>query len=117
MKNYLSFRPENLRYTPENRTFVAKRVEIMLKKGICGVLAALVAAAFWSCGRRPAYVSVDGVMLGTTLHVAADVRGVSPQELYAAVITEADILASKIISPASRLGILVNKATGVKENF
>lgn len=58
----------------------------MLKKGICGVLAALVAAAFWSCGRRPAYVSVDGVMLGTTLHVAADVRGVSPQELYAAVM-------------------------------
>lgn len=58
----------------------------MLKKGICGALAVLVAAAFWGCGRRPAYVSVDGVMLGTTLHVVADVRDVSPQELYAAVM-------------------------------
>ena len=58
----------------------------MLKKGICGALAVLVATAFWGCGRRPAYVSVDGVMLGTTLHVVADVRDVSPQELYAAVM-------------------------------
>ena len=58
----------------------------MLKKGICGALAALVTVAFWGCGGRPAYVSVDGVMLGTTLHVVADVRGVSPQELYAAVM-------------------------------
>ena len=58
----------------------------MLKKGICGALAALAAAAFWGCGRHPAYVSVDGVMLGTTLHVVADVKGVSSQELYAAVM-------------------------------
>ena len=58
----------------------------MLKKGICGALAVLVATAFWGCGRRPAYVSVDGVMLGTTLHVVADVRDVSPQEFYAAVM-------------------------------
>ena len=58
----------------------------MLKKGICGALTVLVATAFWGCGRRPAYVSVDGVMLGTTLHVVADVRDVSPQELYAAVM-------------------------------
>ena len=58
----------------------------MLKKGICGALVVLVATAFWGCGRRPAYVSVDGVMLGTTLHVVADVRDVSPQELYAAVM-------------------------------
>ena len=58
----------------------------MLKKGICGALAALVTVAFWGCGGRPAYVSVNGVMLGTTLHVVADVRGVSPQELYAAVM-------------------------------
>ena len=58
----------------------------MLKKGICGALAALVTVAFWGCGGCPAYVSVDGVMLGTTLHVVADVRGVSPQELYAAAM-------------------------------
>ena len=58
----------------------------MLKKGICGALVVLVATAFWGCGRRPAYVSVDGGMLGTTLHVVADVRDVSPQELYAAVM-------------------------------
>ena len=58
----------------------------MLKKGICGALAAIVTVAFWGCGGCPAYVSVDGVMLGTTLHVVADVRGVSPQELYAAAM-------------------------------
>ena len=85
----------------------------MLKKGICGVLAALVAAAFWSCGRRPAYVSVDGVMLGTTLHVAADVRGVSPQELYA-VVMELDREAKasmSIYDPASLLSRLNRNET------
>jgi len=85
----------------------------MLKKGICGVLAALVAAAFWSCGRRPAYVSVDGVMLGTTLHVAADVRGVSPQELYAAVMElDREAKASmSIYDPASLLSRLNRNET------
>ena len=58
----------------------------MLKKGICGVLTALAAAGFCGCERRPAYTTVEGVMLGTTLRVVADVRGVSTQELYAAVM-------------------------------
>ena len=58
----------------------------MLKKGICGVLTALAAAGFCGCERRPAYTTVEGVMLGTTLRVVADVRGVSSQELYAAVM-------------------------------
>jgi hypothetical protein len=51
------------------------------------------------------------------IYIAYDYNRTTDKELYAAVITEADILASKIISPASRLGILVNKATGAKENF
>ena len=58
----------------------------MLKKGICGVLTALAAAGFCGCERRPAYTTVEGVMLGTTLRVVADVRGVSAQELYAVVM-------------------------------
>lgn len=58
----------------------------MLKKGICGVLTALTAAGFCGCERRPAYTTVEGVMLGTTLRVVADVRSVSSQELYAAVM-------------------------------
>ena len=66
-----------------------------------------------SCGRRPAYVSVDGVMLGTTLHVAADVRGVSPQELYAAVMElDREAKASmSIYDPASLLSRLNRNET------
>lgn len=58
----------------------------MAKKTIRGVFAALCAAALWGCGGRTAYTTVDGTMLGTTLHVVADVQGVSAQELYAAVM-------------------------------
>lgn len=58
----------------------------MVKKGVCAGLIALAAAAFWGCGKGPVYTSVEGVMLGTTLHVTADVEGVSAKELYAAVM-------------------------------
>lgn len=44
------------------------------------------AVAGWSCRGRGAYTTVDGVMLGTTLHVVADVKRVSAQELYGAVM-------------------------------
>ena len=59
----------------------------MLKKNLCGLFAALFAAGFAGCGGGPrTYTVVDGTMLGTTLHVVADVEGVSSQELYAAVM-------------------------------
>ena len=58
----------------------------MGKKGVSGVVAALAVAVLWGCGTRPAYTVADGVMLGTTLHVVADVKGTSSQELYAAIM-------------------------------
>ena len=51
-----------------------------------GTFAALVAAVLCGCGSEPDFVTVDGTMLGTTLHVVADVKGVSRQRLYAAVM-------------------------------
>lgn len=56
----------------------------MKKKWFGGLCAVLV---LWAagCARQPAYTSVDGVMLGTTLRLLADVQGVSSGELYAAV--------------------------------
>ena len=58
----------------------------MGKTGVRGTFAALVAAALCGCGSGPDFVTVDGTMLGTTLHVVADVKGVSQQRLYAAVM-------------------------------
>ncbi len=57
----------------------------MAKKLIRKVWIAVSAAALWGCGGRLSRQR-DGVMLGTTLHITADVQGVSPQELYAAVM-------------------------------
>lgn len=37
------------------------------------------------CAPKVEYVAVDGVMLGTTLHISADIRQATAQELYAAV--------------------------------
>lgn len=48
--------------------------------------AVLSAAGAGGCADRTAYTAVDGTMLGTTLHVVADVRGISAQELYAAAM-------------------------------
>ncbi len=58
----------------------------MLKKYLWGALAGLFAAGCAGAGKGDAYTVVDGTMLGTTLHVVADVRGTSAQELYAAVM-------------------------------
>lgn len=51
-----------------------------------GAFAVFVAAVLCGCGSRPEFTTVDGMMLGTTLHVVADVKGISSQELYAAVM-------------------------------
>ena len=61
-------------------------MKIMGNKRVRGVWAVVAAVVLASCAGRPDYTTVDGVMLGTTLHVVADVRDVSAQELYAAVM-------------------------------
>ena len=58
----------------------------MLKKYLWGVFAALFAAGCAGSGTEDDYTVVDGTMLGTTLHIVADVRQTSAQELYAAVM-------------------------------
>lgn len=58
----------------------------MRKKLMRALPALLCTVALWGCGGKAAYTTVDGTMLGTTLHVVADVQGVSSQELYAAVM-------------------------------
>lgn len=50
------------------------------------LLGALSLALACGCSGRADYTSVDGVMLGTNLRIVADVRGTSPQELYAAAM-------------------------------
>ena len=55
-------------------------------KGVFGSLILLVAGLFAGCESGRHYTTVDGVMLGTTLHVVADVRNTTSQELYRAVM-------------------------------
>lgn len=78
-----------------------------------GTFAALVAAVLCGCGSEPDFVTVDGTMLGTTLHVVADVQGTSPQELYAAVMAlDREAKASmSIFDPASLLSRLNRNQT------
>ena len=46
----------------------------MTEKLIRKVWIAVSAAALWGCGGASSYTAVDGVMLGTTLHITADVQ-------------------------------------------
>lgn len=46
------------------------------------LFATLCALIFWSCGTKEEYLTVDGAMLGTVLHVSADAKGVGAGELY-----------------------------------
>ena len=58
----------------------------MGNKRVRGAWAVVAAVVLASCTGRTDYTTVDGVMLGTTLHIVADVRDASAQELYAAVM-------------------------------
>ena len=88
-------------------------MNIMVKKPIHALFAVVCAAAFWGCGGKSGYTTVDGVMLGTTLHVVADVQGTTSQELYAAIM-ELDRQAKasmSIYDPASLLSRLNRNET------
>lgn len=58
----------------------------MRGKGLLAVCAVLAAAAFCGCAGRSSYTTVDGVMLGTTMHIVADIKGADAQALYAAAM-------------------------------
>ena len=58
----------------------------MWGKTVCAELSPHLSPRCCALRARPDFVTVDGTMLGTTLHVVADVKGVSRQRLYAAVM-------------------------------
>lgn len=58
----------------------------MVEKVVRRCIAALMAAAAMGCAKGPQYMTVEGAMLGTTLRIVADVKGVTQQELYAAAM-------------------------------
>lgn len=61
-------------------------VKAMFKSLLRIALAAAVTAICWGCGNRRSFVAVDGAMLGTTMHIVADVEGITPQALFAAAM-------------------------------
>ncbi len=86
-------------------------VNFMLKRLIA---AALCVASLAGCGGPdPKYVTVDGVMLGTTLRITADVRDIAPQQLYeAAMALDREAKASmSIFDPTSLLSRLNRNET------
>lgn len=86
-------------------------VNFMLKRLIA---AALCVASLAGCGGPdPKYVTVDGVMLGTTLRITADVRDIAPQQLYEAAMTlDREAKASmSIFDPTSLLSRLNRNET------
>lgn len=60
-----------------------KSMNFMLKG--C-MIVAVAAAVLGACSPDRGYTTVEGVMLGTSLRVVADVEGIGAQELYAAVM-------------------------------
>lgn len=71
------------------------------------VLAAVVVGA---CGEQPVYTTVDGTMLGTTLHVVADVQGVTARELRGRIMElDAEAKASMSIFDATSLLSRLNR--------
>ena len=62
------------------------------------------------CVDRPAYTTVDGTMLGTTLHVVADVRDVSMRELRGRIMDlDAEAKASMSIFDSTSLLSRINR--------
>lgn len=83
----------------------------MIQKKVAGeIIFALVFALMTGCSRPAAYTSVDGVMLGTTLHISGDVEKVSAQQLYAAAMQlDSEAKASMSIFDSTSLLSRVNR--------
>lgn len=70
----------------------------------------LTAVVVGACREQPAYTTVDGTMLGTTLHVVADVRGVTARELRDRIMElDAEAKASMSIFDATSLLSRLNR--------
>ena len=98
----------------KNRIFVPKQVKTMeMKRLLRGLAAGLFGVLAAGCAGRGEYVTVDGAMLGTTMHVVADVKGTSAQQLYAAAMElDRDAKASmSIFDPTSLLSRLNRNET------
>lgn len=58
---------------------------MMIKTARCILAVTLLVTAFSGCtGKKAEYITAEGVMLGTTMRIVADVRGVDAAQLYAA---------------------------------
>ncbi len=85
-------------------------MQTMLQKIFCPLLAAALTLAAAGCADRREYVAADGVMLGTTLRISADVRDLTPQELYAAAMAvDREAKASMSIFDATSLLSRLNR--------
>lgn len=114
MQNYFAFRPVFFPFHGKNRNFAAESMKTTGMKLIFRIAAGLLlTVAAGACSKGPEYTTVDGQMLGTTLHMVADVRGVSAQELYAAAMRlDAEAKASmSIFDDASLLSRLNRNQT------
>lgn len=78
---------------------------------ICRTLAAAAVLLLTACGEpRPAYTTIEGTMLGTTLRVVADVRGTTPPELRARILAlDAEAKASMSIFDSASLLSRINR--------
>lgn len=81
-----------------------------MKKWIWGLCAVVITGLLAACGGKPKYVKIDGAMLGTTMHVTADLKGVTPQEFYAAAMQlDAQAKASMSIFDSTSLLCRLNR--------
>lgn len=85
----------------------------MIKRFLVRFGIVLISMIVISCAENKEYVCVDGVMLGTTLHVNADVKNITNKELYDAImVLDAEAKASmSIFEPNSLLNRLNRNET------
>ncbi len=86
----------------------------MVKTLIFALLATMCATFLWGCGGKVSYTTVDGTMLGTTLHVVADVQGALRRRSSNAAVMALDREAKasmSIFDPASLLSRLNRNQT------
>lgn len=81
-----------------------------MKRLVFALSAAIVSAMCVCCSSADRYVTSDGAILGTTFHISAKVRGVTPAEIYAAMSElDAEMKASMSIFDSTSLISRVNR--------